>query len=147
MLDNLQTMWENFIDCGSAPLAKRPENTTPFDSAIRRSCSFFLRELVSVCFRKEAWSCQRRLLWENIHFFTPENLQSGLKVQVYEKPWGQQDLVGHLQSNSWKVHASFSLDPGRIFRGFFEPQLVPFSCFFFRVLAIARTWITPMQSL
>lgn len=68
----------------------------------------------------------------NIH------LLPGLKVQVCEKLWGQQDLVGHLQSNSWKVHAAFSLDPGRIVSGCFEPQLAPFSCSC-SVLAIGRT--------
>lgn len=51
----LLTVWEIFTDCGSAPLAKRPENTTLFDSPIKRSCSFFLSELVPVGFREEIW--------------------------------------------------------------------------------------------
>lgn len=147
MLDNLQTMWENFIDCGSAPLAKRPKNTTPFDLTIRRSCSFFLRELVPVCFRKEAWSCQRRLLWENIHFFTPENLQSGLKVQVYEKPWGNKTLLDMCSQIPGKFMLPSTLTQAGSSVAAFSHSWCPSLVFLSRVLASGRTWMTPMYSL
>lgn len=52
-------MWEKFIHSGSAPLAKRPENSTSFDSATKRSCSFFLRETSACVLQRRTWKCAR----------------------------------------------------------------------------------------